>query len=191
MSDPYLAVVVLQESLMNKNELKDCRYANRHGIQLLTLPYMGKSYEFVIFLPSQRGKFEEFRKNLTAEMMGELLKSARSLSSGIDVTIPKFKLTSQPQMKSMLQRLGIKQLFGNGCDLRGISEKEEISVDDVIHKAIIEVNEEGTEAAAVTAVRMITTSISAPMEPIRFRADHPFVYGIYCGDEPIFFGQYC
>ncbi|KHJ81787.1 hypothetical protein OESDEN_18525 [Oesophagostomum dentatum] len=94
-------------------------------------------------------------------------------------------------MKDMLQQLGIKQLFGGNCDLRGISEKEELCVDDVIHKAIIEVNEEGTEAAAVTAVRMKTTSISARMEPIRFRADHPFVYGIYCGDEPIFFGQYC
>ncbi|KHJ78721.1 hypothetical protein OESDEN_21656, partial [Oesophagostomum dentatum] len=75
-----------QEPLMKKNELKDCRYANRHGIQLLTLPYMGKSYEFVIFLPSQRGRFEEFRKNLTTQMMGELLKSARRLSSGIDVS---------------------------------------------------------------------------------------------------------
>ncbi|CAJ0589618.1 unnamed protein product [Cylicocyclus nassatus] len=176
-----------EESFMSYHRLRGCRYYKEDDAELLTLPYKDKEYEFVIFLPAE-SKFEGFRGGLSGEILKKLHKNARR--DRVNVTIPKFKISSEPPMKKMLQQLGISQLFSENCDLKGVSDKETLYVDDVIHKAVVEVNEEGTEAAAVTGATMMLTSM--PMdEPIDFRADRPFVYGIYCGEEPIFIGQYC
>ncbi|RCN45364.1 serine proteinase inhibitor [Ancylostoma caninum] len=177
-----------KESFMALPALKDCRFTIAHGTQILALPYKDKDYEFVIFLPLESVTFEEFRANLTGAIMKELLDIAEREPAGVNVTIPKFKTSSQPEMKQMLQRLGISQLFECGCDLKGVCEHEDIYVEDVIHKAVVEVTEEGTEAAAATGAVMMTRSM--PINP-DFFADHPFVYGIFRGEEPIFIGQYC
>ncbi|KIH56342.1 hypothetical protein ANCDUO_13475 [Ancylostoma duodenale] len=87
-----------------------------------------KEYEFVIFLPLESVKFEEFRTNLTGAVMKELLETAENESAGVN-----------PQMKHMLQQLGISQLFEGGCDLKGVCGTEDLFVDDVIHKAVVEV----------------------------------------------------
>ncbi|EYC18716.1 hypothetical protein Y032_0026g1326 [Ancylostoma ceylanicum] len=127
-----------KESFMAIHALKDCRFTVAHGTQVLALPYKDKEYEFVIFLPLESVKFEDFRENLTGAVMKELLEKATKESTGVNVTIPKFKTTSQPQMKQMLQRLGISHLFESGCDLKGVCETEDLFVDDVIHKAVVE-----------------------------------------------------
>ncbi|KIH46530.1 hypothetical protein ANCDUO_23415 [Ancylostoma duodenale] len=193
--------------------LKNCRFTIAHGTQVLALPYKDKEYEFVIFLPLESVKFEEFRVNLTGAIMKELLETADKESAGVNVsssikdleelistelwpflvkvTIPKFKTTSQPQMKHMLQQLGINQLFEGGCDLKGVCETEDLFVDDVIHKAVVEVSEEGTKAAAATGMVMMRRRPMPQLPPPTFRADHPFAYGIFLLGEPIFIGQYC
>ncbi|EPB74072.1 serine proteinase inhibitor [Ancylostoma ceylanicum] len=164
-----------KESFMARPALKDCRFTIAHGTQFLALPYKDKDYEFAIFLPLESVTFEEFRASLTGAIIKELLDIAEKEPAGVNVTIPKFKTESQPEMKQMLQRLGISQLFEGGCDLKGVCENEDIYVDDVIHKAVVEVSEEGTEAAAATGAVMMTR-----MRPINpdFFADHPFVYDV-------------
>ncbi|RCN36991.1 serine proteinase inhibitor [Ancylostoma caninum] len=179
-----------QESFMALHALKDCRFTVAHGTQVLALPYKDKEYEFVIFLPEESVKFEEFRANLTSAVMKELLEKAGKEPAGVNVTIPKFKTTSQPRMKQMLQQLGISQLFESGCDLKGVCETEDLFVDDVIHKAVVEVDEEGRELdplAAKVKGMMFTLRNIYPV----FQADHPFVYGVFRGDQPILIGQYC
>ncbi|KIH54387.1 hypothetical protein ANCDUO_15467 [Ancylostoma duodenale] len=71
--------------------------------------------------------------------MKKLVEIAKEETESMNVTIPKFTITSDPPVKDMLQQLGIVQLFESGCDLRGVCETEHLFVDDVIHKAVVEV----------------------------------------------------
>ncbi|KIH47087.1 serine proteinase inhibitor [Ancylostoma duodenale] len=110
-----------KEYFMALPALKDCRFTIAHGTQILALPYKDKEYEFVIFLPLESVTFEEFRANLTEAIIKELLDIAEREPAGVN-------------------RLGISQLFEGGCDLKGVCENEDIYVDDVIHKAVVEVS---------------------------------------------------
>lgn len=177
-----------EESFMMKSKMKTCRYSTDEGVEVLALPYKDKEYEFVIFLPFESVSFPEFREQLTGNKMTELLATAREVPSGINVTIPKFKMEKSLDMKEMLVKLGIADLFSDtSCDLSGVSP-DPLYVSDVIHKAVIEVNEEGTEAAAATGMVMMARSM---LMEIDFVADRPFLYGIFRHGEPIFIGQYC
>ncbi|KHJ90433.1 hypothetical protein OESDEN_09725 [Oesophagostomum dentatum] len=176
---------------MALHALKNCRYTVGNGAQVLAMPYKDKEYEFVVFLPLESVKFEEFRSNLTGDAMKELLSQATNETNGVNIRMPKFKVTSQPPMKQMLQQLGISHLFCDGCDLKGVCENEDLFVDDVIHKAVVEVSEEGTKAAAATAVLFCRGRRPMVAVAPTFRADHPFVYGIFLSGEPLFIGQYC
>ncbi|XGW05969.1 hypothetical protein V3C99_016373 [Haemonchus contortus] len=177
-----------EESFMNMNNVKTCRYSQGDGVQVLALEYKDKNYEFVIFLPSQDVPFAQFRESITGEKIQELLGQASS--GGVDVTIPKFKLSSSPNLKSMLQSLGVTDLFNShDCDLHGVSP-DELYVADAIHQAVIEVDEKGREpdpVAEAVAKRMFTLRNIHPL----FRADHPFLYGVFRDHKPIFIGQYC
>ncbi|CAJ0589616.1 unnamed protein product [Cylicocyclus nassatus] len=202
-----------KESFMALHALKNCRFTIGNGVQVLALPYKDKEYEFVIFLPLEGVSFEEFRSNLNGQVMKELLQQAGKETNGVNIRIPKFKVSSQPQIKEMLQKLGINHLFSDKCDLKGVSDKEDLYIDDVIHKAVVEVSEEGTKAAAATG--MVANRMRRPMvdeaeqgrDPLAeqlkelmftlrniydvFIADRPFVYGIFHGYQPILIGQYC
>jgi serine protease inhibitor len=85
-------------------------------------------------------------------------------------------MTSQFQLKNVLQSMGMVLPFSDQADFSGISSEEDVSISAVIHKAFVDVNEEGTEAAAATAVVIAPTSAPVPQEPVIFRADHPFVF---------------
>jgi len=103
-------------------------------------------------------------------------KSIRDLREvEVQATIPKFKIEGSYSLKDQLSRLGMKQVFSSEADLSGIDGRKDLEVSDVIHKAVIEVNEEGSEAAAATAITVHTMSL--PMKRI-FRADHPFTFFI-------------
>ncbi|WKY08902.1 hypothetical protein Q1695_001799 [Nippostrongylus brasiliensis] len=203
-----------EESFMALSQLKDCRYTSGEGADVLVLPYKDHDYEFAIFLPFEFSvTFEEFRSGFNGEKMKLLLKHAEKNPGGVNVTIPKFKLSSSPNIKEMLVSLGITDLFDDStCDLGGVSP-DPLYVGDAIQKAIVEVNEEGTEAAAATAIKMRMRTLRniypvseegteaaaatgmmmmvrmMPMEQ-DFLANRPFVYGIFRDEEPIFIGQY-
>lgn len=90
--------------------------------------------------------------------------------------MPKFKMEESYQLVPMLKEMGMTDLFGPTADLSGISEKKGLFVSSAAHKSMIEVNEEGTEAAAATGVGISVTSIvTAPLRE-QFVADHPFLF---------------
>jgi len=97
----------------------------------------------------------------------------------VHVTIPKFKIETSYSLKKPLMALGMKEVFTPEADLSRIDGKKDLYVSEVLHKAYIEVNEEGSEAAAVTAIVIVeTSSVVVKPEFETFRADHPFVFFI-------------
>jgi serpin B len=95
----------------------------------------------------------------------------------VEMAIPKFTFESQFNLKETLIQMGMKIPFSNDADFTGMTASNDLKIDEVIHKAFIEVNESGTEAAAATAVIMVLKS-ALQEETIRFTANHPFIYFI-------------
>ena len=159
------------------------RYLSNSDFQLVELPYAGKKLSMVIILPKSNDHLEKVIENLDGPSFGRAFESAR-LTKGT-VKIPRFKVEFGSQLESLLADMGMKIAFDDGqADFSGISGAERLVIDKVIHKTFIEVNEEGTEAAAVTSVGGIrATSIRQEPPPFSFVADHPFFFAIQDHDS--------
>jgi len=141
---------------------------------LLELPYSEEDMSLYIVLPNQRQGLKRLTTDLTDFAVIE--KSITHLREvKVHVTIPKFKIETSYSLNKPLMALGMKQIFTPEADLSRIDGKKDLYVSEVLHKAVIEVNEEGSEAAAVTA---IVIEVKSVIQDIYFRADHPFVFFI-------------
>ncbi len=154
------------------------KYASNKEFQVLEMPYKGGELVLDIVLPRSVSDFKEMEKNLTFKKFNNILSDLKE--QNVLVYLPKFEIEREISMNSHLQSLGITYAFFPGyADFRAMYEDkgENLFVRSVLQKAIIEVNEKGTEAAAVTAVIM-DRFISDDWEPkkIIFKADHPFIY---------------
>jgi serpin B len=146
--------------------------------KLLELPYSGDDISLYIVLPNERQGLKSVTSKLTDFALID--KSISQLKEvEVHVTIPKFKIETSYSLKEQLSQLGMKQVFTSSADLSGIDGRKDLEVSKVIHKAVIEVNEEGSEAAAATAIVVVLTS-SVTHEPKvqYFKADHPFTFFI-------------
>ena len=155
----------------------DFRYMEDEKIQLLEMPYRGRSLSMVVLLPKDVVGLEDVEKMLTYDYLNTCMEKL-SLREVI-VHLPKFKTESQFGLSSTLKQLGMSDAFEPGkADFSGITGTLDLFISAVIHKAVVDVNEKGTEAAAATAVVMECTAM--PMEPYQppeiFRADHPFIF---------------
>jgi serpin B len=151
-------------------------YAETDKLQIISLPYAGYSLSLVVVLPKEVDGLPEVEREMTAE---KLLKWSSELRNrDVQLWLPKFKSTSQFMLADALRSLGMTLVFSDDADLSGIASGEELKISAVIHKAYVDVNEEGTEAAAATAVPLRPTAapIREPEKPVVFRADHPFIY---------------
>ncbi|XP_075545344.1 iripin-3-like [Dermacentor variabilis] len=149
-------------------------YARDIGATVLDLPYNGLDYSMTILLPRNKTGVEALRKNLTLLTLRDAL--ARLSEATVEVYLPRFKLEEEYKLKEVLPRLGIRRMFNAGeADLSRINGGMDLFVDQVVHKAVVEVNEEGSEAAATTGVVINTRTTSGPEV---FRADHPFLFFI-------------
>lgn len=166
---------------------KDTRllYPDDNGFQMLELPYKGKEMAMVVLLPRSPGGVDALEKKLTrAKLRAWIDKLAQR---EVQVFLPRFKLETKYALANTLQDMGMKRVFRNpavpgGAQLDGISESadpaEKLYVSAVLHKAFVEVNEKGTEAAAATAISALAGAappIDVPFTPV-FKADHPFVF---------------
>ncbi|XP_050395804.1 leukocyte elastase inhibitor [Patella vulgata] len=141
---------------------------------ILELPYVKKDLSMVLLLPQKIDGVASLVNNLTPSNLNKLMKEMKEVK--VDIALPKFKLEADLNLKEVLINLGLSDIFVvSKADLSGIDGTRELYVSDAIHKAFIEVNEEGTEAAAATAVTIMKRSLV--MIP-QFRADHPFLFFI-------------
>jgi len=147
------------------------------GFQAASLPYKGGGLSMVILLPDAVDGLQELEKQLTADNLKLWLRELdRSPSPETILSLPKFKLETEYDVVPSCRALGIKDAFDSrgNADFSGMGwKKGALWISQIKHKAFVEVNEEGTEAAAATAVVMQTT---AARKPTTFRADHPFFF---------------
>ncbi len=150
-------------------------YAETNSYQVLDLPYVGKRMSMTVILPKKADGLNTVEKDVAANKLSEMLKGLR-LEKIVHVHLPKFKVEKSFTLNQPLQALGMKAAF-NGADFSGMHNGgEDLNITAVLHKAFVDVNEEGTEAAAATGVVVGTTSVQVPPTPKYFRADRPFLY---------------
>ncbi len=157
-----------------------------HGVaRVLELPYEGDEVSMFIFLP-ELGEMAELEDNMTIGQLDAWMAS-RSTTQGsikIALALPKFKVETTYTMSNILQDMGMPYAFSSkNADFSGMAETypEKLYITQVIHKAFVEVDEQGTEAAAATAVIIgasITTSVNIYVPPVPFVVDHPFIFTI-------------
>jgi serpin B len=163
-----------QTPLMHRTD--DYRYAEADGVQLLELPYKGGELSMVVVLPGKPDGLPAVEAKLSAATLAEWLRGLTTQK--VVVTLPRFKLDVRAKPVPALKALGIKQAFTDAADFGGMSsDPHGLMISDVVHKAFVEVNEEGTEAAAATAVvmRPAAAAVKQP-EPKVFTADRPFLF---------------
>ncbi|XP_076713964.1 serpin B9-like isoform X2 [Callospermophilus lateralis] len=150
-------------------------YVNEVHTQVLELPYASKELSMIILLPDDGVLLSSVENNLTFEKFIAWTKPASMKNIDVEVLLPRFKLQEDYDMESVLQRLGMVDAFQQGqADLSAMSTETDLCLSKVVHKSVVEVNEEGTEAAAVTGEEM--EYCAAYLR--RFRADHPFLFFI-------------
>jgi serine protease inhibitor len=155
------------------------RYAASDGLQVLELPYSDRSLSLVVLLPAKKDGLAELEARLTFENWQHWTQALAS--QDVIVFLPRFKTSTQFELNSMLQSVGITSAFNPQlADFSGMTGNRDFYISAVLHKAYVDVNEEGTEAAAATGIIMRATAVRRPRpeEPPVFRADHPFVFAI-------------
>jgi len=148
-------------------------YTEGEGYQAVELPYDGGELSMVILLP-EAGRFGAFEEGLQAQQVDAIIKGLRNTQ--VTLTMPQFEFDSEFSLKDTLAGMGMPIAFSpDEADLSGMTGNRELFISGVVHKAFVAVDEDGTEAAAATAVIVGTTS--APGEPlVEVTIDRPFIF---------------
>jgi len=163
---------------------KEFNYSETDDWQILELPYRDDELSMLIFLP-QRDNSTELSLTNFAELTRDLQEQK------VKIYLPKFKLETRYLMANDLADMGMPTAFSGEADFSGMTGNHNLFISQVIHQAFVEVDEEGTEAAAATAVIMVEPIAMEPAPIPIFRADHPFVFAIRenTNDEILFLGR--
>jgi serpin B len=153
---------------------KEFRYAESPEAQALELPYAGEDLSMLVLLPRDTNSLAAFERSLSPDKLYAWIRSLRSRE--VQLWLPKFKTTSEFSLNQTLAVLGMTDAFTPRADFSGMDGTKNLFISAVIHKALVEVNEEGTEAAAATGVVGTLKGIHILEEPVVFRADHPFLF---------------
>lgn len=151
----------------------DVRYWSGDGLKMLELLYGKGDLAMLLLLPDEIAGLSALEARLTTDNLSRWQAALRQ--QDVRIYLPRFQLTLRFQLADVLEAMGMALAFTpRKADFSGMSSEQELFLSAVIHKAFVDVNEEGTEAAAATAVGMRVAS--AMRQPTVFRADHPFVF---------------
>jgi serpin B len=158
-------------------------YYHNDSFQILELPYKGKEASMVVVLPKKLDGLGDVEQWLTEERLSVTM--VRLAEREMEVTLPKFKVTSAFKLKRVLGEMGMPTAFTSKADFSGLAGgKEPLYIADVVHKAYVDVHEEGTEAAGASAVVVETKEDKG--DPAAFRADRPFFFVIRDNKSGVF-----
>jgi serine protease inhibitor len=150
------------------NTIEHLRYYEDEDVQIVELPYGNEKVSMFIFLPSKKLGLSNFYSKLN-EMIDEKLAKVKRFEE-VNIAIPRFKMEYEKILNEILKSLGIKEAFSEKANFSKMREQNDIYISEVRHKTFVEVNEEGTEAAAATSIVM-TLAAAHP-----FQADRPFFF---------------
>nr|CAD7201714.1 unnamed protein product [Timema douglasi] len=151
-------------------------YSDNKGLQshILALNYQGENVKLVIVLPYQRDGLDNFETLLNTI---DQLQLGNLKDTYVNVSLPKFTITMFQELTPLLKQLGMTDAFSSAANFSGISNSTDLKISSVVQRAYIKVDENGTEAAAATAVAISTrlVVVTTP-EAVQFNADHPFAF---------------
>jgi serpin B len=148
------------------------RYVEGQDVQILELPYAGGDLSMLVLLPKEVDGLAKLEEYLAAENLDGWVKNLADTE--VDVSLPRFELTFPFRLDDTLKSMGMPDAFSDQADFSGMDGTRQLFIGAALHKAFVAVNEQGTEAAAATAVVMLTKAVFIP--PVVFRADHPFIF---------------
>jgi len=157
--------------MMKTGQDASFRYLKEDGYQVVELPYIGNQVSMLVVVPDQ-GKFEGYEAQFSIEELNHIVDSLNY--SPLELTFPKFEFETEISLASTLATMGMPTAFSDAADFSGMTGAKDLFISDVFHKAFVSVDEEGTEAAAATAVVMSLTSM--PESPIELTVDRPFLF---------------
>jgi serpin B len=163
-------------SMMHSRD--DYGYKETTDYQAIKLPYAGEELSMVVILPKKVDGLAALEKGVTPTLLGKELQ--RFGREEVVLTLPKFKMTREFELSKVLGAMGMPDAFSAAAaDFSGMDGKKDLFISAVVHKAFVDVNEEGTEAAAATGVVGVTSAaIPVVKPPVEFKADHPFLFVI-------------
>nr|XP_512165.4 serpin B4 [Pan troglodytes] len=144
--------------------------------KVLEIPYKGKDLSMIVLLPNEIDGLQKLEEKLTAEKLMEWTSLQNMRQTHVDLHLPRFKMEESYDLKDTLRTMGMVNIFNGDADLSGMTGSRGLSVSKVLHKAFVEVTEEGAEAAAATAV--VVVELSSPSTNEEFHCNHPFLFFI-------------
>jgi serpin B len=164
-----------QVDMMFSKGVKLSYYANNR-ISLIDIPYGNGQYQFTVLMPALNSKTTDLLDSLNIESLKTWIAEADTAT--VELEMPKFKMEWNKKLNSELSSLGMAKAFSDGAELPYLFKKNlPLKVGFVQHKSFLEVNEEGSEAAAATVVGVVVTC-ACGNQTNRIRIDHPFIFFI-------------
>ncbi|CAN8031927.1 hypothetical protein HPB47_007311 [Ixodes persulcatus] len=152
-------------------------------VNALEIPYFGKKVSMVILLPQKVDGLATLEANLTATNLQALLRRLCE-DDDVELNLPKFKLEQSSSLRKVLESMGAQDLFTDRADLAGFTDSKGVRVSEVVHKAVLEIGEEGAEGVFATPVIMMCYGGAS----FNFNVDHPFMFLIRsCNPDVILF----
>lgn len=169
------------------NTTEKLNYFENEAFQFVAKPYKDSDLSFCMMLPKELNGLEAVEKSLNANLFNEILE--KSSNKEVWISMPKIKMESTYKLKEALINVGLKSMFNSEADFSGITKKEPLWFEQVLHKTYIDLNEDQTEAAAATTTVIRITGLPSYKE---FVADHPFVFFIIDNKTKaiVFMGRY-
>ena len=146
------------------------------GCKFVVLPYKSGNWNMVVCLPAEGVDMKDFLSYVNADRFKSFMEAATMQT--VALSMPKFKVNTTLIMNSLLQSMGVHKAFSGAADFSAMTQAG-VAVDEVRQKCFIEVNEEGSEAAAVTSVGVRLTSVRPELRPFIMNVDRPFVFAIF------------
>ncbi len=153
------------------SQVETINYTKGEGFQAIELPYRGSDMSMVFVLP-EKERYEEIEAAFSTDLLDTII--AGFSPHEVDLSLPKYKFESEFNLTDTLIDMGMPDAFYH-ADFSGMTGKPELFISDILHKAFVAVDEEGTEAAAATAVIMKMSAIM-PESLIEVKFDHPFLF---------------
>ncbi|XP_032740128.1 serpin B6-like [Rattus rattus] len=160
------------QMMFNKSNFRTY-YVEDISTTLILLPYLGNQLSITIMLPDEYVELRTVENQITYEKLIEWTRLENTQEEEVEIFLPRFKLEESYDMKDVLCKLGMTDAFEDGrADFSGISSKPGLFLSKVVHKSVVEVNEEDTETAAPTEI----VTMGSPLSPQCLVADHPFLF---------------